>query len=125
MESRWNGTFHSSENTKGSKESSMRAVRRTIAIAGLVLCLAGGTVLGQQPRKVLSNPTPVYPELAKKMHLSGSVKVTVTIGPDGKIKETEFHGGHPVLVDSVEAALKNWRYAPASSETTQLIEFKF
>jgi hypothetical protein len=30
-----------------------------------------------------------------------------------------------VLVDSVEETLKGWKYAPASSETTTVLEFDF
>ncbi|HXY24658.1 MAG TPA: energy transducer TonB [Candidatus Acidoferrum sp.] len=103
----------------------MRAVQRTIAITGLLLALTGGTVSAQQVRKALSNPPPVYPELAQRLHISGSVKVTLIVGPDGLIKETQFHGGHPLLVEAVQKALKEWKYAPASTESAILVEFKF
>ncbi len=79
----------------------------------------------QESRKVLSNPAPVYPEIARKLLLTGVVKVQVVIAPDGKIKSTNVVGGHPVLVKAVEDALKNWKYAPASSETTTQLEFNF
>jgi len=103
----------------------MRAVQRSMAIAGLMLIFTGGTVCGQSARKAISNPEPVYPELARRMHLSGVVKVTVLIGADGQIKNMEFQGGHPVLIDAVQTALKQWKYAPASSESKVLLEFKF
>lgn len=102
----------------------MRVVPKSIAISLLLLC-GGGVAAGQSARKVIANPEPEYPELAKKMHLSGVVKVSVVIGADGRIRYTEFQGGHPVLVSSVENALKQWRYAPASAESTVLLEFKF
>jgi len=103
----------------------MRAVQKTIAMTGLLLAFTGGTVFAQQTRKALFSPTPVYPELARRMHLTGSVKVTLTVGADGLIKDTQFQGGHPVLVEAVQKALKEWKYAPASSESTILLEFKF
>ena len=103
----------------------MRAVQRSVVIAVLMLIFTGGTVWGQSARKVISNPTPVYPELAKKMHLSGVVKVTVLIGADGQIKNMDFQGGHPILINAVETALKQWKYAPASSESKILLEFRF
>jgi hypothetical protein len=34
-------------------------------------------------------------------------------------------GGDPVLVNAVEDTLKNWKYAPASSETTAILVFNF
>jgi outer membrane biosynthesis protein TonB len=103
----------------------MRAAQRIMAIAGLALMLIGMPVCAQSARKVISNPEPVYPELAKKMHLTGVVKVVVVIGPEGQIKTMDFQGGHPLLIESVQTALKQWKYAPASSESKILLEFKF
>jgi outer membrane biosynthesis protein TonB len=51
--------------------------------------------------------------------------VQVVIGTDGRIKETNVVGGHPLLVATVEDTLKNWKYAPASNETTAQLEFRF
>ena len=95
------------------------------ALLAIALCLGVGNLQAQDSRKVLSNPTPIYPEVAKRLRLVGTVKVQVVIGTDGKIKETSFVGGHPVLVNAVEETLKNWKYAPSSSETSTLLEFNF
>ena len=59
------------------------------------------------------------------LRLTGIVKVQIVIAPDGRVKETKIIGGHPLLVNSVEETLKNWKYAPASSETTAQLEFNF
>lgn len=79
----------------------------------------------QEVRKVIDQPTPRYPEVAKTLRLSGTVKVQVTIGTDGQIKETKVLGGHPIFIDSTLTALKKWRYAPAPAETTAQLEFNF
>jgi TonB family protein len=94
-------------------------------LLALALSLAGAGVHAQENRKALSNPAPIYPEVAKRLHLVGVVKVQVVIGPDGRIKEKNFIGGHPVLVNAVEETLKNWKYAPASGETTTQLVFDF
>ena len=112
------------------KESKMRNERKGARILGsalmaMTLGLGTGNLLAQEGRKALSNPVPVYPDVAKRMHLSGTVKVQVVIGADGRIKEKNFIGGHPVLVNAVEETLKNWKYAPASGETTTQLEFNF
>jgi len=104
---------------------SVRAGKRASAALGLMLSLAATTVFAQQGRKLISNPEPEYPELAKRMNLSGVVKVTVLIGADGLIKNVEVQGGHPILVDTVQKALKKWKYAPANAETKAQVEFKF
>jgi TonB family protein len=98
-----------------------------IAAGGLVMLAASLVVpsLRAQERKVISNPTPLYPETAKKFRVSGVVKVQVSIAPDGKIKDVKVIGGHPLLVDAVQETLKNWKYAPGKEETTALLEFNF
>jgi len=89
------------------------------------LSLFAPNLCAQENRKPVSNPTPVYPETAKRFRLSGVVKVQVTIGADGQIKDIKVVGGHPLLVNAVQETLKNWKYTPASSETTALLEFSF
>jgi TonB family protein len=108
----------------------MKRERKEVRILGgallaVALSLGVANLQAQENRKALSNPVPVYPDVAKRLQLIGVVKVQVVIGADGKIKEKKFIGGHPVLVNSVEEALKNWKYAPASGETTTQLEFNF
>ncbi len=91
----------------------------------MALILTAVRLPAQESRKVLSNPAPVYPEIARKLLLTGVVKVEIVIAPDGKIKSTTVVGGHPLLVKAVEDTLKNWKYAPASSETSAQLEFSF
>ena len=95
------------------------------ALLAMALGLGVANLQAQESRKALSNPVPVYPEVAKKMRLTGTVKVQIVIGADGRIKETNFIGGHPVLVSSVEETLKDWKYAPAGGETTTQLQFNF
>jgi TonB family protein len=93
--------------------------------AAILLCAFAVTASGQELRKAISKPTPRYPEIAKKMNLVGTVKVEIVIGPDGKVKAATVVGGHPVLVDSVLVTLKEWKYEPATSETTASLTFEF
>jgi TonB family protein len=107
----------------------MRNKRKGRILGGALLAMALGlgvaNLQAQDGRKAVSNPVPAYPDIARRMHLSGVVKVQVVIGADGRIKEKNFIGGHPVLVNAVEETLKNWKYAPASGETTTQLEFNF
>ena len=95
------------------------------ALLAMALSLGVANLQAQEGRKALSNPAPTYPEVAKKLRLVGTVKVQVLIAADGRIKEKNFIGGHPILVNAVEETLKNWKYAPASGETTTQLEFNF
>jgi TonB family protein len=76
-------------------------------------------------RKLKLQVAPVYPELARRMAVTGSVKVQLTIAPGGAVKQTKLMGGHPLLVDPVMDAVKRWKYEPGPSETVQVVEVKF
>jgi TonB family protein len=76
-------------------------------------------------RKVKSKTSPVYPELAKRMGVSGKVKIEVVISPDGHVKSTRVVGGHPLLVQACQDAVKEWKFMSGPEETTQVVEFDF
>jgi TonB family protein len=101
----------------------MRLTKFIFAV--FIVCASSASMSAQEIRKALSKPTPRYPEVAKRMNLLGTVKVEVVIGPDGKIRDTNVVGGHPVLVDATLMALKEWKYEPAKSETNITLTFDF
>jgi TonB family protein len=76
-------------------------------------------------RKVKSKVAPAYPELARRMNITGKVKIEVIISPDGHVKSTRAVGGHPLLVQVCQDAVKEWKFAPAPEESTQIVEFDF
>jgi TonB family protein len=59
------------------------------------------------------------------MNIAGTVKIEVTVAANGTVKEARIVGGHPVLANSALDAAKKWRFEPAPSESTGVIEFKF
>lgn len=69
--------------------------------------------------------TRAYPELARKINLSGSVKLLVTVAPNGSVKKLEVFGGSPVLAQSTESAVQKWKWQPASEETKEPVEVNF
>jgi TonB family protein len=76
-------------------------------------------------RKVVNRVMPAYPYLAYGIRLKGTVKVNVVVGPNGKAKTIEAKGGHPVLVQAAEDAIKKWKWEPSAHETQELIEVNF
>jgi TonB family protein len=85
------------------------------------------TVVAQDEigRKVKNRVPPVYPEIARKMGIVGSVRLQLTIAPSGNVKETKVIGGHPILVTAAVDAVKKWKFEPANTETSGTVEFKF
>jgi TonB family protein len=76
-------------------------------------------------RKVKSKVAPTYPEIARRMSISGTVKLAVVVAPNGSIRDAKILGGHPVLVNAAVDAIKKWKFEPASEESSGTIEFKF
>ena len=119
----------------GFKDINVREVKRIVVVCLLAVlgAASGATVslraqiaeLPEAKRKVRVLAKPQYPELAKKLSLSGLVKIEVTIGPDGKVKRTHIVGGHPVLAAEAEKAAMQSEFEPGPKETTEIIEFKF
>jgi TonB family protein len=113
-------------------ESFDSPMRRTtvVVVAGVIawtLWVPLFSALAQEnsQRKVLTRVAPHYPELAKKMHVQGTVKVEVAIRPDGTVRSTRVWGGSPVLVQSVVDAVRQWRFAVSQSETTEIVQLTF
>lgn len=76
-------------------------------------------------RKVAARVAPVYPELARKMHIHGSVRVEAIVRPNGSVKSTRVLGGNPVLVDAALDAVGKWKFEPGQSETTEIVQLAF
>ena len=104
-------------------------IRKALASMTL-LAFLGAFALAQSSsdegkRKVKTRVAPVYPELAKRMNVTGRVKIEVMITPDGRVKSTRAVGGHPLLVQACTDAVKEWKFVTAPEETTQVVECEF
>lgn len=95
------------------------------AVAIVTLCIWATSVSGQENRKALFKPAPTYPEIARHLGLTGTVKIEITISPDGHVKNTNVLGGHPVLISVALDAVKKWKYEPAKTESTVTVQFDF
>jgi TonB family protein len=104
-----------------------RTLFQRLAVVILGAAILASAVFGQEAaeRKVKTRVEPAYPEIAKKLHLTGVVKLLVTITPAGGVKTTKVIGGSPVLVESAVAAIGKWRFEPGKDETTQIVTFNF
>ena len=69
----------------------------------------GGNV---QQAKLVRQPHPIYPPLAKQARIAGTVKLSAIISKDGTIQKLEVISGHPLLVPAALEAVKQWVYQP-------------
>lgn len=119
----------------GFKDMIVKECKRILVVCLLALLAAASVVtvslkaqigdVVETRRKVKVLVKPQYPELAKRLSLSGVVKIEVTIGADGKVKRTHVVGGHPVLASEAERAAQQCEFEPGPKETTEVVEFKF
>jgi TonB family protein len=101
------------------------------AMTGLLTFVAAATfqplaiAQGELSRKAKTKVAPAYPELARRMNITGTVKVLVVVTASGSLKDTKVVGGNPLLVNAAMDALKKWKFEPADSESSGTVEFKF
>src|ERR1700747_278898 len=108
-------------------------MRSSVLILACILALASNlvsaqsstTVSSSSERKVSARVAPVYPELAKKMHIHGTVKVEAVVRPNGTVKSTRVLGGNPVLVDAAQDAVTKWKFEASQGETTEIVQLSF
>ena len=86
---------------------------------------AGLSAQTPEGRKVVDRNPAVYPDLAQRMHLKGTVKLAVTLRATGDVKSSRPLGGNPVSIEAATTAAGKWRFEPAQGETTEVIEFRF
>jgi len=80
---------------------------------------------GGSGRKILNRVVPVYPPLARTMNLRGTVRLDAVVQANGTVKTVELKGGHPVLAQAAEIAIRKWKWEPATHESHEPIEFHF
>ncbi len=76
-------------------------------------------------RKPKTKVAAVYPDVARRMGVSGTVKLSVVVAPNGTVKSSKVIGGHPVLVNAAMDAMKQWKFESAPTESSGIVEFKF
>jgi TonB family protein len=107
-------------------------LRKTILWIGLLTVGIGAfvsvvrtTAQEKSGRKLLKRVEPVYPSLAGHMHLAGTVKIVLQIGPEGKVSSLHTVGGNAILAAAAEDAAKQWKYEASTKESTEVVTFTF
>jgi TonB family protein len=95
-----------------------------------VICPASATAQTESNtdelnRKPKTKVSPAYPDIARRMSITGTVKLAVVVSPNGVVKSTRAVGGHPLLVDAAMNAMKRWKFESAPTESSGIVEFKF
>ncbi len=78
-----------------------------------------------EDRGVRSRVAPIYPEIAKRMRVSGSVDIEATVDPNGNVSDAKAVGGNRLLAPAAEDAVRKWKFDPGSGTTKVKVEVNF
>jgi TonB family protein len=70
-------------------------------------------------REVIHTVKPDYPAIVKNARIGGTVRLNAVVLPSGTVARVQIVGGNPILAESTAKAVMNWKYAPASSQTSE------
>lgn len=90
-----------------------------------VACLLLALPAHADERRVEKRVPPVYPEIAKRMRISGVVHIEATVAADGSVTAAKATTGNKMLSPAAEDAVKRWKFVPADSQSTVGIDVNF
>lgn len=100
----------------------MKLFQAAVLALGLALAMPARAV---DARAVKSRVPPVYPEIAKRMRINGSVTVEAKVDADGKVNDVKTISGNRVLSTAAEEAVRHWRFEPGSGQSTVEVSINF
>ncbi len=95
--------------------------------AGLLVLMLAFALPGRaaDARGVKSRVAPVYPEIAKRMKITGLVKVEATVDAQGKVTDVKEVSGNHMLAMAAADAVRQWKFAPGPANTNENVEINF
>jgi TonB family protein len=104
-------------------------------LAGAILFLLAGSGAGLIPhlsaqekkpgREVIRAIKPYYPAIVKNARIEGTVRLNAIVLPNGTVSRVQIVGGNPILADSAVKAVMKWKYAAASTQTSEEVVVNF
>jgi TonB family protein len=108
-----------------------RTTTSVIAVFALATCIRPATAAAQtretdiSDRKIVLRVEPEYPETLKRLYIGGVVRIRLTVDPSGKVETAELLGGSPILGQSAMRAVKQWKFAEATSKESVTVMLEF
>ena len=107
----------------------IRRAGTLVVVLATCPALFSQAVSGEKPnhpeRKIVKKIDPVYPDIARRMHVGGTVKLEVVVGGNGAVKSARALGGNPVLIESATDAVRKWKFETTSAPTTEVLQLIF
>jgi TonB family protein len=95
-----------------------------VAALALVVALAIPARAGDE-RAIKSRVAPLYPEIAKRMRITGEVRLSVTVDAEGKVTDVKAISGNGMLSVAAEDAVRKWKFVPGPGLSTVEVALNF
>jgi TonB family protein len=102
-----------------------KTATRLLQTAALVLVMAMAVTAKADDRAVKTRVAPIYPDIAKRMHVSGTVNIEATVDADGKVNSAKTLSGNPLLAPAAEDAVRKWRFEPGQGPSKVPVVINF
>ena len=97
-----------------------RAGLRFAQAAALAIVFSLAMPARADGRAIKSRFQPPYPEIAKRMRISGMVRLAVTVDPEGTVTDVKPLSGNTMLSIAASEAVRKWRFEPGSESTEEI-----
>lgn len=102
------------------------ATVRLLQAATLALVVAMAvSVRAADQRAVQSRVAPTYPEIAKRLKITGVVHLEVTVNAAGKVTGVKTISGNHMLAVAAEEAVQEWKFEPGAGSATVEVDVNF
>ncbi|SRR5271166_1134769 len=91
----------------------------------LAVCHSFSQEAPENARKIVARVAPQYPSIARSMGIQGNVRAVALVAPNGTVKSVEVKGGHPLLAEAAQKALRQWKFENTPHESYEIIEIRF
>jgi TonB family protein len=91
-----------------------------VAVVGLAMHASAA-----DERAIKTRVSPVYPEIAKRLRITGAVRVEAVVDPEGKVSDVKTVSGNHMLSSAAEDAVRKWKFAPGATVSTVDVDLNF
>ncbi|MGD0730040.1 MAG: energy transducer TonB [Terracidiphilus sp.] len=76
-------------------------------------------------RTIKDRVTPAYPEIAKRLKITGAVTIEATVEADGRVSAVKTISGTTMLSRAAEDAVRKWTFQPGPGKSIVLVQINF
>lgn len=104
-----------------------RRARRTLLPAAVMALMAALalTARAADDRAIKIRVAPIYPEIAKRLKITGEVKLEGTVDAEGKVKSVKTISGNHFLGAAAEDAVRKWKFEPGDGDAVVVVSVNF